>query len=312
MITHYDLFAGIGGFSLALEEVFPDAAIKHIFCEWESFPSAVLRQHWPDGEFYGDIADLVTHTDTQHKGLERRQQTERPGHHGQPYRAGTDEERQSFTIVTGGFPCQPFSHAGRRKGTADDRYQWPNMFAVIRNTKPEWVIAENVRGLVTWNDGLVLETVCTDLEAEGYEVQPFIIPAVAVGAPHRRDRVWIIGHNPTYTASQRNGGSAGQGRGLHRPDLAADERQGSNIQSESQRRIEQPRDYPDWNRNWQEVAFATCDDSVDDGLSRLVDGVPMSRSKWRQNSLKAYGNGIVPEVAMNIMQAIRASLTDRA
>jgi site-specific DNA-cytosine methylase len=76
------------------------------------------------------------------------------------------------------------------------------MFEVIRNTKPEWVIAENVRGLVTWNDGLVLETVCADLEAEGYEVQPFIIPAVAVGAPHRSDRVWIIGHRNTPTASE--------------------------------------------------------------------------------------------------------------
>jgi DNA (cytosine-5)-methyltransferase 1 len=249
----------------------------------------------------------------------------------------------------GGFPCQPFSHAGRRKGTADDRYQWPNMFAVIRNTKPEWVIAENVRGLVTWNDGLVLETVCTDLESEGYEVQPFVIPAVAVGAPHRRDRVWIIGHRPD-SDRQRIGDGLGEVQGTdgeiperHHHAKPGDtggrtdkhpEHPGQHGTEDTESpvtggdshpaRTDEPlqptgpgrlrtedadaRSYPDWSRSWQEVAFATCDDSVDDGLSRLVDGVPMSRPKWRQNSLKAYGNGIVPEVAMNIMQAIKESI----
>lgn len=272
-ITHYDLFAGIGGFSLALEEVYKDAAIKHIFCEWESFPTAVLKQHWPDGEFWGDIAELVT--DTEGKRMERQRWSEQEDseHNG----------RHQFTIVTGGFPCQPFSHAGRRKGTADDRYQWPNMLAVIRNTKPEWVIAENVRGLVTWNDGLVLETVCTDLEAEGYEVQPFIIPAVAVGAPHRRDRVWIIAN-----ARSEESGKLPSGKRQTIPKTR-----------------ETNPTYPNWRCNWQEVAFATCNDTVDDGLSRLVDGVPYSRPKWRKDSLKAYGNGIVPEVAMQIVRAIR-------
>lgn len=293
MITHYDLFAGIGGFSLALEEVFTNEPIRHIFCEWESFPTAVLRQHWPNGEFWGDIAELVAHT-----GSQRRQQ--------EPPSASSDESTdegrpaqdnneptgygQSFTIVTGGFPCQPFSHAGRRKGTADDRYQWPNMFAVIRHTKPEWVIAENVRGLVTWNDGLVLETVCADLESEGYEVQPFIIPAVAVGAPHRRDRVWIIGRDPA------NAQSTEHAEPWTEPAREQTGRPNSSIQ------------YPDWNRPWQEVAFATCDDAVDDGLPRLVDGVSYSRAKWRKESLKAYGNGIVPEVAMNIMRSIKLAV----
>lgn len=305
-ITHYDLFAGIGGFSLAIDEVFYDANIKHIFCEWEQFPTAVLKQHWPNGEYWGDIADLATHTG--HEQLERGKQTQTEGYH--CVSSGErSNQAQDWTILTGGFPCQPFSHAGRRKGTADDRYQWPNMFAVIQNVKPEWVIAENVRGLVTWNEGVVLEQVCADLESEGYEVQPFIIPAVAVNAPHRRDRVWIIGHRNTGNAehARLNGTEDREG---------ADKRSDSNTAGPDE--PQQParpdslrpadahtRSYPDWNRNWQEVAFATCDDSVDDGLPRLVDGVPYSRAKWRKDSLKAYGNGIVPQVAMEIMWSIR-------
>lgn len=366
MITHYDLFAGIGGFSLALEEVF-DEPIRHIFCEWEAFPTAVLKQHWPDGEFWGDIADLVTDTDqwqsrprvisksneaeqlergtaypvprdvtdTERKRLQRKQpQTEATGRYDQSDRGRRDQKQQGFTIVTGGFPCQPFSHAGRRRGTADDRYQWPNMFAVIRNVKPEWVIAENVRGLVTWNEGLVLETVCADLESEGYEVQPFIIPAVAVGAPHRRDRVWIIGRN---TSNAKHDGLDGtkdtqgdttrsnsdttrqdelrQSKGADslrqaptdtRPQRWS-EGSSESIRPARQESERQNRQYPDWSRNWQEVAFATCDDAVDDGLPRLVDGVPYSRAKWRKESLKAYGNGIVSQVAMEIMKAIKLS-----
>ncbi len=97
-------------------------------------------------------------------------------------------------ILTGGFPCQPFSQAGRRRGEEDDRFLWPEMLRIIREFSPLWVIAENVRGLLTQGGGVVFERVCTDLEAAGYEVQPIIIPAVAVGAPHRRDRVWFVAH----------------------------------------------------------------------------------------------------------------------
>ena len=317
MITHYDLFAGIGGFSIALEEVF-DGPIRHIFCEWESFPTAVLRQHWPDGEFWGDISELVTDTNSQRlEGSSRSKQSNE-----------STTRPSQFSILTGGFPCQPFSAAGRRKGTADDRYQWPNMFQVIRNVKPEWVVAENVRGLVTWSEGMVLETICTDLEAEGYEVQPFIIPAVAVGAPHRRDRVWIIGHaEHNGQHGSKDGQSDTQGSNSDSPrtdklrqSQGADSLRQTTTNTRPQRRskgsdksvrpqIQESKrpnhKYPDWKRNWQEVAFTTCDDSMDDGLSRLVDGVPYSRAKWRKESLKAYGNGIVPQVAIEIMQAIK-------
>lgn len=270
-ITHYDLFAGIGGFSLALEEVFNEAKINHIFCEWEHFPSAVLKKHWPNGTFYGDVADLVADTDSQrHKS--------------------SVAEEQNLTILTGGFPCQPFSHAGRRKGTADDRYQWPNMFRVIQNVKPDWVIAENVRGLATWNDGMVLEQVCVDLESEGYEVQPFIIPACAVNAPHRRDRIWTIAHTDDK-----------------RVRAGFREIQGEDVEV-SERNDNAKPCYPDWRRDWREVAAATCNARMDDGLPREVDGISYSFAKWRNESIKAYGNAIVPQVAMEIFRAIKMTV----
>jgi DNA (cytosine-5)-methyltransferase 1 len=321
-ITHYDLFAGIGGFSLALEEVFNEAKINRIFCEWAEFPTAVLKKHWPDGIFYGDIADLVA--DTERTGLHKPEksrgsqegETERrlPQHErlditSAGVRGGTrSDKNETLTILTGGFPCQPFSHAGRRKGTADDRYQWPNMFRVIQNVKPDWVIAENVRGLVTWNDGMVLEQVCVDLESEGYEVQPFIIPACAVNAPHRRDRIWII----AYCANSRAEGL--QKREIN-PDDAAnagrigrEQRPSKDIQSESKKPERQNSHYSGWERDWREVATSTCNARMDDGLPREVDGVSYSFAKWRNESIKAYGNAIVPQVAMEIFRAIKRTV----
>ncbi len=287
-ITHYDLFAGIGGFSLALEEVFDEAKINHIFCEWAEFPAAVLKKHWPNGTFYGDIAGLVADTDSQrHKSSVA--ETEAEGRSNLCSGARGDEN-ETLTILTGGFPCQPFSHAGRRKGTADDRYQWPNMFRVIQNVKPDIVIAENVRGLATWNDGMVLEQVCVDLEGEGYEVQPFIIPACAVNAPHRIDRVWII----AYTEDKRN-------RAGFR------EIQGEDVELSKRNNDAKP-GYPDWRRDWREVAASTCNARMDDGFSREVDGISYSFAKWRNESIKAYGNAIVPQVAMEIFRAIKRTI----
>lgn len=287
-ITHYDLFAGIGGFSLALEEVFNEAKINHIFCEWAEFPAAVLKKHWPDGIFYGDIADLIADTNGQRhqNGIAKTETARRSD-----LCSGTGgDKNQALTILTGGFPCQPFSHAGRRKGTADDRYQWPNMLEVIRSVDPDWVVAENVRGLATWNDGMVLEQVCVDLEGEGYEVQPFIIPACAVNAPHRRDRVWIIAH--TEDKRNRAGFREIQGEDGEVPKRDDDAKPG----------------YPDWRRDWRKVAIATCNARMDDGFSREVDGISYSFAKWRNESIKAYGNAIVPQVAMEIFRAIKKTV----
>ncbi len=322
MITHYDLFAGIGGFSLALDTVFYDQETKHIFCEWQAFPTAVLRKHWPDATYFGDIADLVTYTkgiqqqqlaverkpykkatlsesvgdiestsaDTQLPRLERCEQNKATGHNGQCSGERSDQTKD-LTILTGGFPCQPFSHAGRRQGTADDRYKWPEMFAVIRNVRPDWVIAENVRGLVTWNDGMVLETVCSDLEREGYEVQPFVVPACAVGAPHRRDRVWIIANY------RREYGEQG-----HSQRMETSPTIGTTCSKTNQRGSEYP-----WPEDWREIALTTCHDGVDDGLPRWMDGIAISASKHRKERLKACGNAIVPQVAVEIFKSIKYS-----
>lgn len=287
MIIHYDLFAGIGGFSYALDQVFYDTPRQHIFCEWEAFPIAVLKKHWPEAIYHGDIADLVADTERERREGQLRN-TE-----GQHRLRDRGREDQDLTILTGGFPCQPFSHAGRRQGTADDRYKWPEMFAVIRNVRPDWVIAENVRGLVTWNNGMVLETVCADLESEGYEVQPLVIPACAVGAPHRRDRVWIIAHSPhTHDrGNTRELSSTHEQQTCERPEERLAE-----LGSASGGQ---------WHQDWREVALATCHDGVDDGLPRWMDGVAISAARHRKERLKACGNAIVPQVAIEIFNAIK-------
>ena len=162
-MNHGSLFSGIGGFDLAAEWM----GWTNVFhCEWEEFPRKVLNYHFPKSISYGDIKE----TDfTIHRG--------------------------QIDILTGGFPCQPYSSAGKRLGKEDDRHLWPEMLRAIREIQPRWVVGENVRGLVNWNGGLVFEEVQADLENEGYEVQPFILPAAGVNAPHRRDRVWFVAYS---------------------------------------------------------------------------------------------------------------------
>lgn len=159
-MTHASLFSGIGGFDLAAEWAGWTNAFN---CEIDPFCRKILKYHFPDAEQYGDIrtADFTIW-------------------------------RDRIDVLTGGFPCQPFSLAGKRKGTEDDRYLWPEMLRVIRTVRPRWVVGENVYGIVNWSEGMVLDTVCSDLEEAGYEVQPYIIPACGVGAPHRRDRCWFV------------------------------------------------------------------------------------------------------------------------
>jgi DNA (cytosine-5)-methyltransferase 1 len=164
------LFSGIGGFDLAAEWM----GWENVFhCEWMEFPRKVLDYYFPNADSHIDICK-------------------------------TDFKKYEGTIdiITGGFPCQPFSSAGKRKGTDDERYLWGEMLRAVQEIKPKFVIAENVFGITNIDGGMVFEQVCLDLETEGYEVQPFIIPAAAKNAPHRRDRCWFIGvKNATDTSS---------------------------------------------------------------------------------------------------------------
>ena len=169
-----DLFSGIGGFSLGLEAAGMETVA---FCEREPFCQAVLRKHWPDIAIHDDITELD----------------------GYGYRGSID-------VVCGGFPCQPFSVAGKRRGADDDRALWPEMLRVIRESQPTWVIGENVTGIIE----MELNTVLSDLESEGYLCQTFVIPACAVDARHRRDRVWVIAM--ADSDSQRCAGSPTQTR----------------------------------------------------------------------------------------------------
>jgi len=185
-VKHLDLFSGIGGFALGLQKVgFETVA----FCDIEKYCQHLLKQKWNGVKIYNDVREITK----------------------EKFKADGIEFPE---IITGGFPCQPFSVAGSRKGTDDNRHLWPEMFRIIKEFKPRWVIGENVRGIVSIQDGLVFETVCTDLESEGYEVQTFNIPAVGVGAPHKRERIWIVANSRCSIRreqSSRNSESIGSG-----------------------------------------------------------------------------------------------------
>jgi DNA (cytosine-5)-methyltransferase 1 len=162
-----DLFSGIGGFSLGLESTGNFKTVA--FCDNDKFCKLILDKHWKGVKIYDDVKEIS--------------------------KKKFEEDSIEFPdIITGGFPCQPFSVAGKQQGTSDSRHLWPEMFRIIKDFAPRWVIGENVKGLTNIQDGVVFETVCSDLEGEGYEIRTFNIPAAGVQAPHRRERIWIVAH----------------------------------------------------------------------------------------------------------------------
>ena len=173
-----DLFSGLGGFSLGLERTGHFETVA--FCDNDKYSNLLLQKHWKGVKIYNDVKEI-----TKEKLIA--------------------DGIQFPDVITGGFPCQPFSVAGKQAGTDDDRHLWPVMFRIIQELTPRWVIGENVKGLTNIQDGVVFETVCSDLEGAGYEVRAFNIPAAGVGAPHRRERIWIVAHAKRYNKTDEIG-----------------------------------------------------------------------------------------------------------
>ena len=283
-MTHGSLFSGIGGFDLAAEWM----GWENIFhCEWNPFGQKVLKHHFPNSISYNDI----TKTDfTIHRG--------------------------NIDILTGGFPCQPYSTAGKRKGKADERHLFPEMLRVIKEIQPKWIIGENVRGLVSWGGGMVFNEVCADLEGQGYEVQPFIIPAASVNAPHRRDRIWFIAYaNDKGTSSGFKQIQSKNGKISQWYNNA--EFSNTDFKSHAENPDRQRQEYTLENREMERRRFGESNernfwDSFpsqppicpgSNGISTELDSITFS--KWRQESTKAAGNAIVPQVAYEIFKTIK-------
>ena len=262
-MKHGSLFSGIGGFDLASEWM----GWTNVFhCEVNEFGKKVLEHYWPNAISFGNVTDINF----------------------RPYRGTID-------IISGGFPCQPYSSAGKRLGSEDERHLWPEMLRAIREIQPRWIVGENVLGLVNWNGGMVFEEVCADLEAEGYEVQPFILPACAVNAPHVRQRVWFVAYShggADGRTPRKDEGESGAERLQERYSIRKFAESNQIFGGDCER------------GGWEEFPTESPICSGDDGLSDRLDNITFP--KWRNESIKAYGNAIVPQVAHQIFKAIEA------
>jgi DNA (cytosine-5)-methyltransferase 1 len=335
-MRHGSLFSGIGGFDLASEWM----GWENVFhCEWNEFGKKVLHHYWPNAESFDDI----TKTDF-------------------------TKYANKIDILTGGFPCQPYSMAGKRQGKEDERHLWPQMLRAIREIKPKYIVGENVFGLLNWNGGMVFDEVHADLELEGYEVQAVVIPAAAVNAPHGRDRVWFVATNTQFKSEGSDGGTNDETEGnirrgnegdvfgtlrgdgviadtngisnrgkskqspaAHKQGRSGKTNTGIGNEGEQQfvRDIASEGDVAntDGIRLWREsdgVGKSRFNDQTsssngwdnfptqspicggDDGLPTELDGITFS--KWRNESIKAYGNAIVPQVAYQIFKAIQQTI----
>lgn len=350
-MRHASVFSGIGAPEVAAAML----GWENVFhCEINPFGRKVLEYWFPESKSYEDI----TKTDFR-------------------------EWRGKVDVLTGGFPCQPFSYAGKRGGRNDERYLWPQMLRVIDEVRPTWFVGENVAGITTMVEGGILtemggeatlfetgdfvhryeldcaftvERVCSDLEQLGYSVQPVAIPAAAVGAPHRRERIFFIafeksdrdGYGRRYDGTERNHGdirNAGAGdsericgnerddssncpdsgdEGMQRREILSDrhkhasdsfrERLAAAVQSGSygaQEWHDEGRSagmYSDdaWIEGtwWDNFPTVSPVHTRDDGLSKIMDGTAVGFHKWRNESIKAYGNAIVPQVMYRIFQCI--------
>jgi len=239
-MRHVDLCSGIGGFALGFE--WAELSSPVLFCDIEPWSRKILRKHWPNVPIADDVKELAS-----------------------------DPERlvPGCDILTAGYPCQPFSLAGERRGTEDDRHIWPYILSIVKAKRPSWCVFENVYGHVSMG----LDEVLSDLEGEGYAARPFIVPACATDAPHRRDRVWIIARNVA------NPNSIGQPRSA--------KEQIQRISNKPRKSIRGSQDAP---RRWP----------AEPAVGRVANGIPR-----RVDRLRGLGNAIVPQIAMRIGETIK-------
>jgi DNA (cytosine-5)-methyltransferase 1 len=264
-----DLFSGLGGFSLGLERTGYFETIA--FCDNDKYSKLIIDKHWKGAKIYNDVREI------------NKEQFKKDG-------------IEFPEIITGGFPCQPFSVAGKKQGTSDDRHLWPEMFRIIQEFTPRWIIGENVKNITNIQDGMVFETVCTDLEGEGYEVRAFNIPAAGVGAPHRRERIWIVAHSKSIESDVGRGRQHQeererqlQIRGKNSDDANTDSERLQGHRSEYELRNSEEEEQTSGNSWW----------SVEPNVGRVANGV-----SGRVYRLKGLGNSIVPKIAEEIGKAI--------
>lgn len=318
-MTHGSLFSGIGGFDLAAEWMGWD---NKFHCEWNPFCQKVLHHYFPNAEQFTDI----TKTDF-------------------------TKYANKIDILTGGFPCQPYSSAGKRLGKEDDRHLWPEMLRAIKEIQPRWIVGENVYGLVNWSKGLVFHEVQTDLENQGYEVFPYLLPACSVNAPHRRDRIWFVAYSHLYGSKQCNSNDEvnASERGINAFSNINESNGNGNVAdtdiTPAKHTIQARGNVPTsalqqdatnayftqfqtfnnkksilgkenktktfsenciksiYPKNWWETfpsVSPIC--NGDDGISDRLDSITFS--KWRNESIKAGGNAIVPQVVYQIFKSI--------
>jgi DNA (cytosine-5)-methyltransferase 1 len=288
-MTHGSLFSGIGGFDLAAKWMGWE---NKFHCEWNEFGQRVLNYYWPDAELFTDIT-----------------------------KSDFKKYANQIDVLTGGFPCQPYSSAGKRLGKEDERHLWPEMLRAIREIAPRYVVGENVRGLTNWNGGLVFDEVCIDLENLGYQVAPFIIPASSVNAPHQRERIWFVantdsnGFNQCDSEHEEHSGQTGFNafNDINQNDERwnVTDTNGTNSETWAQREILGQSNWQATNgfmhvecgKQWQNFPTQSPVCSGDDGLSFELDGITFS--KWRNESIKGYGNAICPQVVLQIFKAIQ-------
>ena len=290
MLRHLDLFSGIGGFALGLQRTGGFQTIG--FCEIDPFCQKVLRKHWPDVPIYEDVRLL-----------------------------DADGFRGTVDIITGGFPCQPWSVAGSQKGHQDDRDLWPEMVALIEDIQPQWVIGENVRGFA--HQPLGLPRTLTDLERIGYQVVTFIVPAAACGAPHKRDRCWVVAHTRHGSGwdigSAETGQDAQAERTPHHNQTARPSGEPSPVaDTDSTGRKEQRgaksarKEHQASERGSQRHSLMRLD-RMADGLSAWMDE-PCPRvatgQKQRAARLKGLGNAVIPQIPEMIGYAILEACHD--